>query len=117
MMVNKYDPRLKKYEELVQTFACGESVFEEIMEDINVSESQTLSRQSWIITGARGIGKSHIITLLYREILKSAELGRYWMPLIFPEELFTVDSLYRLLLEVFENIWRNIANSEKTDKL
>jgi len=106
MLKNKYDPRLKKLDELEQTFACGEKIAEELLEELKPGKDNQLSRQSWIITGARGAGKSHLLTLLYHRIKKDELLSRRWQPVIFPEELFGVDSIYRLLLQVFEHIFK-----------
>jgi hypothetical protein len=104
MLDNKYDPRLKKQDELQQTFACGESVLEELAAELKPGKKKELPRQSWIITGARGAGKSHLLALLYYRVKEDKELPKHWLPLLFPEELFGVDSLYRLLLQVFERI-------------
>ncbi|MCP4681679.1 MAG: AAA family ATPase [Desulfobacterales bacterium] len=113
MTINKYDPRKKKYGELAETFICGENILKEILEDLEADRKGKTTRQSWIITGPRGAGKSHLITLLYREIVKSKKLFPYWRPLIFPEEIFKIDSLYRLLLAVLENFFRNVEDSER----
>ena len=104
MSLNKYDPRLKKYQELKSTFICGRNIYEEIMEDLVPSAKGKTSRQSWIITGPRGAGKSHLITHLYREITVDKKLSQTWIPLIFPEEIFKVDSLYRLMIVVFDKL-------------
>ncbi len=117
MPLNKYDPRLKKYDELTKTFACGENIFREILEDLKPSKSQKLTRQSWIITGPRGAGKSHLITLLFREINQNKELGKHWTPLIFPEEIFQVDSLYRLLIVILENLFKNMKGEKGIEEL
>jgi hypothetical protein len=106
MLINKYDPRLKKLDELEQTFACGEKILDELAAELKPGKDKQLSRQSWIITGARGAGKSHLLTLLYHRIKKDELLSRYWQPVIFPEELFGVDSIYRLLLQVFDHIFK-----------
>lgn len=106
MLINKYDPRLKKLDELEQTFACGEKILDELAAELKPGKDNQLSRQSWIITGARGAGKSHLLTLLYHRVKNDETLSRYWWPVIFPEELFGVDSLYRLLIQVFEHIFK-----------
>lgn len=107
MLNNKYDPRLKKIEELEQTFACGETILEELTGGLKPGKKKELSRQSWVITGARGAGKSHLLALLYYRVKKDEKLSKYWLPLLFPEELFGVDSLYRLMLQVLEHIFKS----------
>lgn len=111
MLDNKYDPRLKKFEELEQTFACGETILEELAEGLKPGKKKELSRQSWVITGARGAGKSHLLALLYYRIKNDKKLSKYWLPLLFPEELFGVDSLYRMLLQVLEYIFKSDSAS------
>lgn len=117
MLNNKYDPRLKNTDELVKTFACGESILQELMDDLQPDKKKKLSNQSWIITGPRGTGKSHLLILLYRNIKSHKTLSHYWLPLIFPEELFDVDSMYRLLLKIFENIFKQHKDAGKLEKI
>ncbi len=107
MIRNKYDPRLKKYDELDKTFVCGEHILKELLNELEPGKNKKLSNQSWIITGPRGAGKSHLLILLYKKIMADKKLSAYWHPLAFPEELFNIDSLYRLLLRIFENIFSN----------
>ncbi len=111
MLDNKYDPRLKKFEELEQTFACGEAILKELTEGLKPGKKKELSRQSWVITGARGAGKSHLLALLYYRLKKDKKLSKYWLPLLFPEELFGVDSLYRMMLQVLEYIFKSDSAS------
>ncbi|MCP5104723.1 MAG: hypothetical protein GY950_15165, partial [bacterium] len=110
MLDKKYDPRLKKLNELQQTFVCGEKILEELVEELEPGKNNRLSGQSWIITGSRGAGKSHLLALLYYRVKEDKTLSSRWMPLLFPEELFGVDSLYRLLLNVFQHILKSEAS-------
>ncbi|MCP4219070.1 MAG: AAA family ATPase [bacterium] len=109
MINHKYDPRLKSREELERTFICGERILQGLLEEFQPSESAMLSYQSWLITGPRGAGKSHLLTLLYHRIRDDREFAQYWWPLLFPEELFMTSSLYGLLLEVFRLIFKSAA--------
>ena len=99
---NKYDPRLKGLKELQETLVVGQKTVQEILHNLEPSKEGKLTDQSSILTGTRGSGKSHLQTLLYRKIEEDTNLSRYWFPLIFPEELFNVDSLYRLLILTIE---------------
>ncbi|MCP4134627.1 MAG: hypothetical protein GY754_26875 [bacterium] len=102
--MHKYDPKKKSHEELSGTLISGNNILAEVLKDLKPAKKK-LTDQSWIITGARGAGKSHLITLLYREMNSTASLSKHWLPLIFPEDIFCVDSLYRLLLSIFENLF------------
>jgi tetratricopeptide (TPR) repeat protein len=117
MNLNKYDPRLKKYDELLETFISGEKILKDLHNDLMPSEKGNLTNQSWIITGQRGSGKSHLVALLYQEILRNELLNNLWMPILFPEELFMVDSLYRLLIEVLNRYLNLIPDEEKYKSL
>jgi DNA-binding MarR family transcriptional regulator len=117
MLNNKYDPRLKSTDELEKTFACGEKILQELTESLQPGKNGKLSNQSWIITGSRGAGKSHLLVLLYRNIKKHKTLSRHWFPLIFPEELFDVESMYRLLLNIFENLFEQENGPGKLEKI
>lgn len=117
MINNKYDPRLKSYDELINTFVYGEEIINELKRDLKPEEKSSITRQSWIITGPRGAGKSHLLTLLFHEIENCDELNRCWKPLIFPEELFKVDSLYRLMIEVLDKAFKKINPSPEIDEL
>ena len=117
MIVNKYDPRLKKYDELTKTFAIDAKICAELFESFRPGKKNKLSDQSWIITGPRGAGKSHLLSKLYWDIKNDETLSKYWLPLIFSEELFGVDSLYRLLLHIIEKIFDLKENSGLPEEL
>lgn len=113
MIPNKYDPRLKSTEELEATLINGDVLLHELLDFLR-SNKGTLNNQSWIITGPRGIGKSHFLTLLARRINRDAELCQFWCPVLFPEEVFRIDSLYRLFQFILEKVFRI---EEKKDQL
>jgi Cdc6-like AAA superfamily ATPase len=117
MIINKYDPRLKKKDELSRTFVCGEMILEELLTELHPRKNKKLSNQSWIIIGSRGVGKSHLLALLYHRIKDDERLSSHWHPLIFPEELFDVDSLYRLLLKIFEAIFKTNGTAKNWNNI
>ncbi|MBN2444027.1 MAG: tetratricopeptide repeat protein [Spirochaetales bacterium] len=106
MTINKYDPRLKLHEELNALFVCGESILKELWVSLAPGKNESLTNQSWIITGPRGAGKSHLLTKLYKDIKADEKLSNLWIPLIFPEELYGVHSLFRLLVKVIDELFR-----------
>lgn len=91
-----WDPRLKTYEELKATEFISQKVVDNIMKSLNPEKKGKLTNQSWLIYGARGMGKSHALTLIYHKIKEDKKLSEKWIPILCPEELFTVNSLYRL---------------------
>ena len=116
-IANKHDPRLKGLEELKKTLAVGEKVIQDILTDLGPCKKDALTDQSWILTGARGAGKTHVLTLLYRKIKADSKLSHHWLPLSFPEELFNVDSLYRFLMVVIDNGLKETGNGEDLKNL
>jgi tetratricopeptide (TPR) repeat protein len=82
----KYNPRMKKYEDLKTEFMGVQrlQLYEDILDEIEKSSYGNPS-QNRLITGARGMGKSHLITLLDHEI--GLNLTRTCIPILFPEEL------------------------------
>ncbi|NQV18677.1 MAG: tetratricopeptide repeat protein [Armatimonadetes bacterium] len=91
-----WDPRLKSYKELKATEFISQKVVDQIMKSLNPDKKGKLTNQSWLIYGARGMGKSHALTLIYHKIKEDEKLSKKWIPILCPEELFTVNSLYRL---------------------
>ena len=57
--------------------------------------------QHLVLIGPRGIGKTHLLTILHHRCLTDPVLSRAWLPLLFPEELYDVVNLrtfYRRVL-------------------
>jgi hypothetical protein len=75
MNLNKYDTRLKSYPELDQTLVCGKNIVAAILSDLSTGKKKKLTVQSWIITGPRGSGKTHILALLYWKIKDDQKLS------------------------------------------
>lgn len=67
-----------------------------ILEEMALEPGQG-PKQHWMLVGPRGIGKSHLMTLLYHKLKKSERLSRVWIPLLFPEELRIAGNLARFL--------------------
>ncbi|MBI5098032.1 MAG: tetratricopeptide repeat protein [Nitrospirae bacterium] len=54
-------------------------------------------KQHWMIVGPRGIGKSHLLTLLYYKIKNNPDLTKKWITVLFPEELRMANDLAKFL--------------------
>ncbi|MCK4357701.1 MAG: tetratricopeptide repeat protein [Candidatus Cloacimonetes bacterium] len=94
-----YDPRLKSKEELEATEFLSQKTIDEIIKSLTPDSKGNLTNQSWLIYGSRGMGKSHILILTYHKIKDDKKLSKGWLPILCPEELYTVNSLYRLFKE------------------
>ncbi|MCF7886085.1 MAG: tetratricopeptide repeat protein [Candidatus Marinimicrobia bacterium] len=117
----KYDPLQKSNDEIESTFIIGKKYLEDILNRLEPKDGST-SNQCIIISGNRGIGKSHFLRMLYLRILKNNLLKQYYSPILYPEELFSVNSLYHLLVVTIKRIFDQIKksggiNSQETKKL
>ncbi len=75
-------------------------LLEEILEDLR-RQATSASRQHWLLRGPRGIGKTHLIGVVYHRIRQEQELEDAYLPVWLAEmEAYTVYSTAVLLLEV-----------------
>ncbi len=98
-MYYPWDPRLKTSAELKATEFISQKVIDQIMKSIIPDKKGKLTNQSWLVYGARGMGKSHILTLIYHKTKEDKKFSEKWIPILCPEELYTVNNLYRLFKE------------------
>ena len=92
----KYDPHQKTDREIKETFINGQKYLGDILDDLG-PKNKKLSNQSVIIVGQRGTGKSHFLRMAALRINNGKTLNKYYLPVIFPEEMYKVGSLYHLL--------------------
>jgi len=93
-----YNPRKKSYRQLEKTLVGSDrwEILNNILKELTIKEGE-VPKQHWMIVGPRGIGKSHLMTLLYYKIKEDRKLRKLWIPLLFPEELRMASSLHRFL--------------------
>lgn len=103
----KYDPHQKTGKEIKETFINGKKYLEDILDDLKPKNNKR-SNQSIIITGQRGTGKSHFLIMAALRINSDEQLSRHYLPVIFPEELFKVTSLYHFLKDGIERVFSSI---------
>ncbi|MBF0609385.1 MAG: tetratricopeptide repeat protein [Magnetococcales bacterium] len=98
-----YNPRKLTHEQLHDYFVGRWGLVNKIKSELNLTPGQS-PRQHWMIVGPRGMGKSHLLTLLYYEVKTDLKLRDLWIPILFPEELMNVyriaDFLERTLKEI-----------------
>jgi hypothetical protein len=104
----KYDPHQKTEKEIERTFINGKKYLEDILDDLK-PKNKNLSNQSILLTGQRGMGKSHFLRMAALRIDNDKILNSYYLPVIFPEELFKVGSLYHLLKDGIDRIFSLIG--------
>jgi len=93
-----YNPRKKPYRQLEKTLVGSDrwDILNNILKELEI-EKDEVPKQHWIIVGPRGIGKSHLMTLLYHRIKKDRKLKKLWIPVLFPEELRMANNLSKFL--------------------
>jgi tetratricopeptide (TPR) repeat protein len=95
----KYNPQLWCGDELRAVFVARMRELEEIVGRIR-GTGQGRTPQHILITGARGMGKSTLLHRIALAVSDDAELPRHWLPLVLPEEQYTVATLAELWFNV-----------------
>ena len=94
-----YTPRQETLEDLRACFVGRESLLNELLDSIR-EQSQEKNLQHWMILGSRGLGKSHLIALLYHSVKEDHGLSGRWIPLLMKEEEHGVFSLHTLFTRI-----------------
>ncbi|MCP4622982.1 MAG: hypothetical protein GY850_05565, partial [bacterium] len=97
-MMYAYNPRKKPYEQLERTLVGSDrwDLLNNILQELAIKEGEG-PKQHWMLVGPRGIGKSHLMTLLYYKIKEDKDLSSVWTPILFPEDLRMAVNLHRFL--------------------
>ncbi|KJU82106.1 Helix-turn-helix, type 11 domain protein [Candidatus Magnetobacterium bavaricum] len=102
-----YNPRKLTHAQLKDYFVGRWGLVNDIKSELDLAPGQS-PRQHWMLIGPRGMGKSHLLTLLYHEIKADPRLKDLWLPILFPEELMSVyniaDFLERTLKEIVSEL-------------
>lgn len=110
LVTHKYTPAEMSELELDATFAARSHTVDFLLKSLrDQSHAGTLS--SFIITGPRGAGKSTVIHMVVLNMRRDKELSRDWIPVVFPEEQFSVVSLRDFLAAIL----RELASSGLPD--
>ncbi|MFZ2632785.1 MAG: tetratricopeptide repeat protein [Desulfosalsimonadaceae bacterium] len=107
-----YSPRKADFEQLSYAFVARESLLEELVNSIR-EQVDAEAIQHWMILGMRGMGKSHLIALLYHTVKNNADLNRRWVPILMHEEEQSVFSLHTLFIRFLMQLGEEIADSDK----
>ena len=108
----KYDPHLKAESHIKNTFINGKRFLEGILDDLKPQDNKLLT-QSIIITGQRGVGKTHFLRMLTLCIKEDNVLNASYLPLLFPEELYGAGSLYHFLRDALKRLFQELDQTDK----
>jgi tetratricopeptide (TPR) repeat protein len=107
LVTYKYTPTEMSEQELSATFAARGHTVDYLLKSLrDQTHSGTLS--SFVVTGPRGAGKSTVIRMVVLRLRQDPELSLAWMPVVFPEEQFSVASLRDFLAAIL----RELASTE-----
>ena len=106
-----YSPRKSPFEDLEMTFVGRETLLDELISSIrDQATAETL--QHWMILGTRGMGKSHIITMVYHIVKQDEYLDESWIPVLMNEEEQGVFSLHTLFIRVITKLGEELSGDE-----
>jgi cytochrome c-type biogenesis protein CcmH/NrfG len=107
-----YTPRKTKFEVLEATFVARQSLLDELK--TTIKEQATVDTlQHWMVLGTRGMGKSHIITMVYHIVKNEPSYNTQWLPVLMNEEEQGVFSLPSLFVRIVTKLADEL---DKTDK-
>lgn len=94
----KYNPRKKTPEQLESSLVGADrhDILSGILAELALKNGES-PKQHWMVVGARGMGKSHLLTLLHHKICSDSELRTLWIPVLFPEEIRMAGDLAKFL--------------------
>jgi len=100
MKVSRFTPSLMKHEDLEEIFVQRHKLAQNIVELIRNSVI-TPSKHHTLLIGPRGIGKTHLVSLVYYRIRKMDDLGDRLLIAWLREEEWGITSFLDLLLRIF----------------
>ena len=106
-----YNPTLIDKEELRQMLVGREALLEDLLKKIKESSGKK-TFTNYILIGQRGIGKTHLLLLLYYAVKEDPGLSQKWIPVRFNEEEYSISSIGDFLLRIVEEISKDTGDSE-----
>lgn len=93
-----YNPRKKSFQQLEKSLVGKDrrAILNSILNELSLKKGEH-PKQHWMVVGPRGIGKSHLLSLLYHKITNDDKLRKLWLPVLFPEELRMAGDLSKFL--------------------
>ena len=110
-----YNPAIQSKEHLIEGFSVRKRIFQKIADDIKTS-SPKKSKQSYLIIGQRGMGKTTLLLRLAYEVENNPQLNTWLIPITFPEEQYNMRKLYQLWeetakeLEKYAEVYKGLFN-------
>ncbi len=106
-----YNPTLIDKNELTQISVGREALLTNFLRKIAESSGKK-TFTNFILVGQRGMGKTHLLLLLYYNIKKNAKFNLKWIPVRFNEEEYSISAIGDFLLRVMEEISKETGDPE-----
>ncbi len=108
-----YNPRKKTPEQLESSLVGADrhDILNGIMTELALKDGES-PKQHWMIVGARGMGKSHLLTLLHHKVCSDAGLNALWIPVLFPEEIRMAGDLAKFLERAVTEILHDLEQGK-----
>ncbi|MDD3952705.1 MAG: tetratricopeptide repeat protein [Lentisphaeria bacterium] len=107
-----YTPRKSSFEDLKHTFVARQVLLDEMIEAIS-DQRGAETPQHWMILGVRGMGKSHLITMVYHMVKRDEQLSKHWLPVLMNEEEHGVFSLHTLFIRILTKLGEELSGADK----
>ncbi|MEA5497464.1 tetratricopeptide repeat protein [Limnoraphis robusta Tam1] len=111
-LLSRYTPRMMEHSVLEEIFVQRHSQVEELIESIR-SSVVSREKQHILLTGSRGIGKTHLVSLIYHRIREREELQKQLFIAWLSEEEWSITSFLDFLICIFNTLQ---VESTKTDQ-
>lgn len=112
MPLHVYNPRETSPEVLEAMFVGRDDELRQLLDDLE-RQREGGERRHWLVLGPRGIGKSHLLGILYYRVRKKPDLHRTYLPIWLAEnEAYSVYSTGLLLLLVAEVLVKELRGEE-----
>jgi DNA-binding transcriptional ArsR family regulator len=110
-----FSPQVMNQETLQEMFVQRKQLLRSIVEDLATSINGT--KQYLMLVGARGMGKTHLASLIYYQLKEEPEL-QYKLPIAWLPNEYGVNSWLYLIIEILRSLSREeIAADEQIAKL
>ncbi|MEG5034184.1 tetratricopeptide repeat protein [Microcoleus sp. AT3-D2] len=104
-LVSRFTPSLMKHEDLEEMLVQRHDLANELVESIRLSILKSIE-QHHLLIGMRGIGKTHLVSLMYHRVSKMEDLREKVLIAWLREEEWGVTSFLDLLLRILRSLQR-----------
>ncbi|WP_299489053.1 tetratricopeptide repeat protein [Acaryochloris sp. IP29b_bin.137] len=116
MKVSRYTPSLLTSETLEALFVQRDKLAKRLVEQIRVS-ALTNSKQFNLLIGPRGIGKTHLISMLYHRVSQQTDLRDHLVIAWLWEEEWGVGSFFDLVLRILNALQAECKDDDLASRI